>query len=66
MKLVSVNIPEKYLKALEVFVAEKKFPNRSEAIRTGIRDLIKREFLRKDKKQNRSEDDKFNSNEGIS
>ena len=47
MKLISVNIPEKYLEILELYVAEKKFPNRSEAIRVGIRDLIKREFLNK-------------------
>ena len=30
---------------LEILVAEGKFPNRSEAIRVGIRDLIKTEFL---------------------
>jgi Arc/MetJ-type ribon-helix-helix transcriptional regulator len=47
MKLISVNIPEKYLEILEIYVTEKKFPNRSEAIRVGIRDLIKREFLYK-------------------
>jgi Arc/MetJ-type ribon-helix-helix transcriptional regulator len=47
MKLITFNIPEKYLEILELYVAEKKFPNRSEAIRMGIRDLIKREFLHK-------------------
>jgi len=45
MKLISVNLPESYLKVLEILVAEGKFPNRSEAIRVGIRDLIKTEFL---------------------
>ena len=45
MKLISVNLPESYLKVLEVLVAEEKFPNRSEAIRVGIRDLIKTEYL---------------------
>jgi len=45
MKLISVNLPESYLKVLEVLVAEGKFPNRSEAIRVGIRDLIKTEYL---------------------
>ncbi len=30
---------------LEVLVTEGKFPNRSEAIRVGIRDLIRTEFL---------------------
>ncbi len=45
MKLISVNLPESYLKVLEIMVAEEKFPNRSEAIRVGIRDLIKTEYL---------------------
>ena len=45
MKLISVNLPESYLKVLEILVAEGKFPNRSEAIRVGIRDLIKTEYL---------------------
>jgi len=30
---------------LEVFVTEGRFPNRSEAIRVAIRDLIKKEYL---------------------
>jgi len=45
MRLISVNLPESYLKVLEILVAEGKFPNRSEAIRVGIRDLIKTEYL---------------------
>ena len=45
MKLISVNLPESYLEILEILVAEGKFPNRSEAIRVGIRDLIKTEYL---------------------
>ncbi|MFX1316580.1 MAG: ribbon-helix-helix domain-containing protein [Promethearchaeota archaeon] len=45
MKLISVNLPENYLKVLEVLVVEGKFPNRSEAIRVAIRDLIKTEYL---------------------
>jgi Arc/MetJ-type ribon-helix-helix transcriptional regulator len=45
MKLISVNLPETYLEILEILVAEGKFPNRSEAIRVGIRDLIKTEYL---------------------
>lgn len=48
MKLISVNLPETYLKVLEVFVSENKFPNRSEAIRVAIRDLIKTEYLIED------------------
>ena len=45
IKLISVNLPEAYIKVLESLVAEGKFPNRSEAIRVGIRDLIKTEYL---------------------
>ena len=45
IKLISVNLPESYLKVLEILVAEGKFPNRSEAIRVAIRDLIKTEYL---------------------
>ncbi|MBY9021322.1 MAG: ribbon-helix-helix protein, CopG family [Candidatus Lokiarchaeota archaeon] len=45
IKLISVNLPESYLKVLEILVAESKFPNRSEAIRVGIRDLIRTEYL---------------------
>jgi len=45
IKLISVNLPESYLRVLEVLVTEGKFPNRSEAIRVSIRDLIKTEFL---------------------
>jgi Arc/MetJ-type ribon-helix-helix transcriptional regulator len=56
MKLISLNLPETYLEALEVLVAEGRFPNRSEAIRVGIRDLIKTEFLlEKSMKENFSE-----------
>ena len=45
MKLISVNIPSSYLKVLEMLVVDGKFPNRSEAIRIAIRDLIKMEFV---------------------
>jgi len=45
MKLISVNLPEAYIKILELLVTEGKFPNRSEAIRVSIRDLIKTEYL---------------------
>ena len=48
MKLISVNIPDSYLKVLEMLVVDGKFPNRSEAIRIAIRDLIKAEFLIED------------------
>ncbi|MFW9827076.1 MAG: ribbon-helix-helix domain-containing protein [Candidatus Thorarchaeota archaeon] len=45
IKLISVNLPESYLKVLEILVLDGKYPNRSEAIRVAIRDLIKTEYL---------------------
>ena len=45
MKMLTVYIPEKYLETLDLLVHEKLFPNRSEAIRTAIRDLIQKEIL---------------------
>ncbi len=45
MKLISENLPESYLKVLEILVVDGKFPNRSEAIRVAIRDLIKTEYI---------------------
>ena len=45
IKLISVNLPESYLNMLENLVAIGRFPNRSEAIRVSIRDLIKIEYL---------------------
>ncbi len=45
IKLISVNLPEAYIKVLELLVTEGKFPNRSEAIRVSIRDLIRTEYL---------------------
>ncbi len=45
IKLISVNLPESYLKVLEILVVDGKYPNRSEAIRVAIRDLIKTEYL---------------------
>ena len=44
MTLISVKIPRVYLEAIEYLVKVKKlYPNRSEAIRVAIRDLIMRE-----------------------
>ena len=58
MKLISVNLPESYLEVLELLVSEGKFPNRSEAIRMGIRDLIKTEYLIEEKIRKKYEEKK--------
>jgi Arc/MetJ-type ribon-helix-helix transcriptional regulator len=47
MKMLTVFIPEKYLEFLDMLVMEERFPNRSEAIRIGIRDLIRNELILK-------------------
>ena len=46
MKLITVNVPEVYLQALELLVESDRYPNRSEAIRVAIRDLLKFEFYK--------------------
>ncbi|MBD3342545.1 MAG: ribbon-helix-helix protein, CopG family [Candidatus Lokiarchaeota archaeon] len=60
-KLISVNLPESYIKILELLVAEGKFPNRSEAIRVGVRDLIKTEYLIEDSIKERLDENSINS-----
>ncbi len=44
MKIVTVFLPEEYLGILEKLVEQGRFPNRSEAIRVAVRDLVKTEF----------------------
>jgi len=41
VKSITVNIPEPYLRAIDDLVRRKIFPNRAEAIRVAIRDLIR-------------------------
>lgn len=40
MKLITLHIPEPYLKALDRLINERYYPNRAEAIRVAIRDLL--------------------------
>ncbi|TXT53270.1 MAG: putative nickel-responsive regulator [Promethearchaeota archaeon] len=44
MKLISFNLSERYLEHLDRLIEEERFPNRSEAIRVAIRDLIMKEY----------------------
>lgn len=44
MKLVTVHLPDVYLRGLEKLVEVEAYPNRSEAIRVAIRDLLKQEL----------------------
>lgn len=44
MKLITVHVPEAYLGAIDRLIAADAYPNRSEAIRVAIRDLLKAEL----------------------
>ena len=62
MRMLTVFIPESYIETLDILVSEEIFPNRSEAIRVAIRDLIRNELLLKDviakRKSERTDDSK--------
>ena len=44
MKLITLHLPEPYVKALDKLVEQKYYPNRAEAIRVAIRDLLNDEL----------------------
>ena len=44
MKLVTLHLPEAYDDALEILIDKGVYPNRSEAIRIAVRDLLKSEL----------------------
>ena len=44
MKLITLHVPEPHLKALDDLVRRRRYPNRAEAIRNAIRDLLNSEF----------------------
>ncbi|MFQ5759116.1 MAG: ribbon-helix-helix domain-containing protein [Candidatus Bathyarchaeia archaeon] len=39
-RLITLHLPEPYIKALDKLVNEKFYPNRAEAIRVAVRDLL--------------------------
>jgi Arc/MetJ-type ribon-helix-helix transcriptional regulator len=43
VKLITLYVPEPYLKALDELVSKRLYPHRAEAIRAAIRDLIMNE-----------------------
>ena len=47
VKLITLYLPETYIKALDQLVTECFYPNRAEAIRVAIRDLISAEVWRR-------------------
>lgn len=42
--MITLYLPDLYIKALDRLVNEKYYPNRAEAIRVAIRDMIKMEL----------------------
>jgi len=44
MPIISVHVPEQYIKAIDELVRRKRYPSRAEAIRMAIRDFILEEF----------------------
>lgn len=50
MKLITLYIPEPYIKALGQLVDEKYYPNRAEAIRIAVRDMLTVEVWEKSDK----------------
>ena len=40
VKMITLHLPMPYIRALDQLVKEKYYPNRAEAIRTAVRDLL--------------------------
>ncbi len=52
MRLIAVHLPEKILSDIQRLVDNGFYPNRSEAIRNAIRDLLKNELWGRDQRLN--------------
>ena len=44
MRLITVHLPEAYLSGIDRLISGEAYPNRSEAIRVAVRDLLKAEL----------------------
>ena len=51
MKIVPLHLPSKYLDGLDTLIEKDVYPNRSEAIRMAIRDMLKNETRKFAKQQ---------------
>jgi len=50
-KMISIYLPERYIEDLDILVKKKMYPSRSAAIRTAVRDLIRKElWLREERR----------------
>lgn len=55
MKIATINLPEKYLDAIQVLIKFERYPSRSEALRTAIREFLEKETDFKDDLDNLEE-----------
>jgi len=44
VKIITINLPEKYLSAIQTLCAFGIYPSRSEAVRTALRDFLMEEI----------------------
>jgi len=44
MKIITINLPEKYLQAIQILNDQGIYPSRSEAIRVALRDFLANEL----------------------
>jgi len=49
LKVITINLPETYLRDLDQLVKVDMYPNRAEAIRTAVRDMLVEEVWSKKK-----------------
>lgn len=49
LKLITIHLPESYIKDLDGLVDENFYPNRAEAIRVAVRDMLVNEVWEKKK-----------------
>ena len=49
MKVITIHIPEPYLRDLDKLVHEDLFPNRAEAIRSAVREMLIAEVWEREK-----------------
>ncbi len=54
IKIITINLPIRYLEAIQVLTDLRQYPSRSEAIREALRDFLKKELIFFDKLEEKS------------
>lgn len=44
MKIITINLSEKYLSAIQTLITQGKYPSRSEAVRIALRNFLHKEL----------------------